>query len=70
MNKQLGNGQMAEAAADYRKAAGSGGMASECIDCGQCERVCPQRLAVTDYLKQCVTALENNRNILWEFFLL
>ena len=58
MNKQLGSGQMAEAAADYKKAVSSGGMASECVSCGQCERVCPQRLAVTDYLKHCAAALE------------
>lgn len=59
MNKQLGNGQMAEAVSDYRKATGSGGRAAECINCGQCERVCPQRLKVTDYLKQCADKLEN-----------
>ena len=59
MNKQLGNGQMAEAVSDYRKATGSGGRASECINCGQCERACPQRLKVTDYLKQCAEKLEN-----------
>lgn len=59
MNKQLGNGQMAEAVSDYRKATGSGGRVSECINCGQCERVCPQRLKVTDYLKQCAEKLED-----------
>lgn len=59
MNKQLGNGQMAEAVSDYRKATGSGDRASECINCGQCERACPQRLKVTDYLKQCAEKLEN-----------
>jgi len=58
MNKQLGNGQMEETIEDYRKAVSSGGLASECVGCGQCERVCPQRLAVTDYLKQCDFALE------------
>lgn len=59
MNKQLGNGQMAEAVSDYRKATASGGRASDCINCGQCERVCPQRLKVTDYLKQCAKKLED-----------
>ena len=60
MNKQLGNGQMEEAVSDYEKATAAAGKASECIGCGQCERVCPQRLKVTDYLKQCAAALEKN----------
>ncbi len=58
MNKQLANGQMAEAASDYRKATCTGGRASECIDCRQCEKVCPQHLAVTDYLRKCAQKLE------------
>ena len=59
MNKQLGNGQMAEAVSDYRKATASGGLASECISCKQCESVCPQHLKIVDGLKQCVAKLEN-----------
>ena len=58
MNKQLGNGQMAEAVSDYQKATVSGGLASECIGCKQCERVCPQHLKIVDGLKQCASALE------------
>lgn len=58
MNKQLGNGQMAEAVSDYQNVTSLGGKASECIDCKQCERVCPQHLEITDYLKQCADALE------------
>lgn len=58
MNKQLGNGQRAEAVSDYKKAAALGAPASECINCKQCEKVCPQRLNITDYLKQCAEALE------------
>ena len=58
MNKQLGNGQMAEAVSVYQKATVSGGLASECISCKQCERVCPQRLNIVDGLKQCAAALE------------
>ena len=58
MNKQLDNGQMAEAVSDYRKATSLTGKASECINCRQCERICPQHLGITDYLKQCVDALE------------
>ncbi|MCI8862379.1 MAG: Fe-S oxidoreductase [Lachnospiraceae bacterium] len=58
MNKQLGNGQMAEAVSDYQKVTVSGGLASECIGCKQCERVCPQHLKIVDGLKQCASALE------------
>ena len=58
MNKQLGNGQMAEAVSDYQKVNVSGGLASECIDCKQCEHVCPQHLGITGYLKQCADKLE------------
>ena len=57
MNKQLGNGQMAEAVSDYRKATSLAGKASECINCRQCERICPQHLGITGYLKQCADAL-------------
>lgn len=58
MNKRLGNGQMEQALEDYQKAVSEGGRASECIDCKQCERACPQHLPVTDYLKQCAELLE------------
>lgn len=58
MNKQLGNGQTAEAVADYRQATAAGGLASECISCRQCERACPQHLQIVDGLKQCAAALE------------
>lgn len=58
MNKQLGNGQMAEAVSDYQKATASGGLASECIGCKQCERACPQHLNITDDLKKCAGVLE------------
>lgn len=58
MNKQLGNGQMAEAAADYQKATASGGLATECVGCKQCERVCPQHISIVDDLKRCAEALE------------
>lgn len=58
MNKQLGNGQMAEAVSDYQRAVSGKGKASACIGCGQCERACPQHLTVVDYLKECTAALE------------
>lgn len=58
MNKQLGNGQRAEALLDYQKVTVSGGLASECIQCKQCERVCPQHLPIVNDLKQCAVSFE------------
>lgn len=58
MNKQLGNGQRVQAVSDYQKAVSSGGKASSCIGCKQCERVCPQHLNIIDSLKQCANVLE------------
>lgn len=58
MNKQLGNGQMEEAVFDYQNVTNAAGKASECINCKQCEQVCPQRLKITDYLKECAEVLE------------
>lgn len=57
-NKQLGSGQMAEAKEAYRKAAPEGRRASDCIGCGQCDRVCPQHLSVAEHLKSCAALLE------------
>ena len=36
---------------NYRKLAGSHGKASECIECGQCEDVCPQHLPIIELMK-------------------
>lgn len=58
MNKQLGNGQMAEAKAAYAEATKGGQLASGCIGCLQCEGACPQHLAITDYLKQAAEMFE------------
>ena len=59
MNKQLGNGQAAEAIMDYQRVTSDGCRASDCIGCKQCERACPQHLPVTAHLKQCVDMLES-----------
>ena len=57
-NKQLGNGQIEEAKADYSKAAQTGHCASDCIGCKQCERTCPQHIHIVDCLGKCVEMLE------------
>lgn len=57
-NKQLANGQKAEAAAAYAAATAEGGKASACIHCKQCERICPQHLPITDLLGRCAAMLE------------
>ena len=58
MNKELGNGQAAEAKAAYAEAAQPGHRASDCINCRQCENACPQHLPVTEHLKQAVRMFE------------
>ena len=57
-NKQLANGQKAEAAAAYAAATAEGGKASACIHCKQCERICPQHLPTTDLLGRCGAMFE------------
>lgn len=58
MNRRLGNGQMAQAAEEYRKVTADGGKASDCVNCRQCEQACPQHLPITDSLKQCAKMME------------
>lgn len=57
-NKQLANGQKAEAAAAYAAATAEGGKASACIHCKQCERIFPQHLPITDLLDRCAAMFE------------
>lgn len=58
MNKQLGNGLAKEAKEAYDKAVAGGGKASDCIECKQCEKACPQHLPITDNLKKAVEMFE------------
>ena len=57
-NKQLGNGQLAEAREAYAIAAPEGHKASDCIKCRQCEGACPQHLPITDLLQQAREMME------------
>jgi hypothetical protein len=58
MNRQLGNGQMQEAKESYFQAVSGGHRASDCVECHQCEGVCPQHIAITDNLKQAAAMFE------------
>lgn len=57
-NKQLANGQRAEAAAAYAAAVAGAGKASDCIHCRQCEQICPQHLPITRLLGRCADMFE------------
>ncbi len=58
MNKQLGNGLTKEAKEVYEKATLDAGKASDCIECRNCEKTCPQHLPITDNLKKAVEMFE------------
>lgn len=58
MNKQIGNGQTEDAKKGYAEATEGFGKASDCINCKQCERACPQHLPITGHLKDAVTMFE------------
>ena len=57
-NKQLANGQKAEALTAYAAATAGTGKASDCIHCLQCEKICPQHLPITQLLGRCAGLLE------------
>ncbi len=48
----------AEALSEYQKLTESSGKASECLACGQCEGVCPQRLEIINYLRDVAKCME------------
>lgn len=57
-NKQLVWGQLEEGKAGYAKAVAGGGLASDCIACGQCEGACPQQIPVISRLKECAEVFD------------
>ncbi|MCD8396293.1 MAG: aldo/keto reductase [Lachnospiraceae bacterium] len=44
--------------ARYEELSKEHGKASDCVECGQCESVCPQQLKVTDWLKKTAKVFE------------
>ena len=59
MNLRLGDGQLEAAAEAYKAAAEPGHRASDCVECRQCENVCPQHIPITEHLKTCAELLES-----------
>ena len=57
-NKKLGNGMAPRDAKPYSEAASEGRRASDCIRCGQCERLCPQKIEIIDSLARCADMFE------------
>ena len=57
LNKHLANGQTEEAKADYAAATAGKGSAADCVECRQCEGVCPQHIPITERLKQAAELL-------------
>lgn len=57
-NKQYAFGSVEESRNEYALLTENGGKASQCIACGQCEQVCPQRINIIERLKECSEVFE------------
>ena len=58
VNNQLIYGNRAGAVGNYSFATRTGGKASHCIACGQCEAACPQHIEIIEELKKAVEMFE------------
>ena len=58
MNTKLIYGNLAGAKGNYGWATMKGGKASACVECGQCEGVCPQHIGIIEELKKAAEVLE------------
>ena len=58
VNTALMYGNLAGAKGGYGWSTARGGKASDCIECGQCESVCPQHIKVIEELKKAAAMLE------------
>ncbi len=52
-NKQLVFGRIEESRDDYRKATDGRSGAANCLKCGKCEKVCPQKIDIIARLEDC-----------------
>lgn len=57
-NRQRGNAEF-RGKREYTIATEGKGMASDCIECGQCENACPQQIKVITHLKACAEQFED-----------
>ena len=57
-NQQLVWGQLEKGKQAYETAVASGGRASDCIGCGQCESICPQKIEIISEIAECSNAFD------------
>ena len=57
-NKQMVFGLTERGQAEYDRSVAGKGKASDCIQCGQCEGACPQRINIIERLQDCAAAFE------------
>lgn len=58
VNTNLVFNNLASAKSSYGWATNKGGKASDCIECGQCESVCPQHISIIEELKKAKALFE------------
>jgi predicted aldo/keto reductase-like oxidoreductase len=59
MNRELIYGDANAARFGYSWETNFGGKASDCVECGQCQSVCPQKIKIIDTLKIAKEKYEN-----------